>query len=97
MICWMSDKTNEILDSHGMSVIGFDLDRDAEDAWCFLEMNGNSMGICLGNVKGLGYDLIERRFAAAMLQFAISAAEDGDNEGYDVVDELLLAITRKDR
>ena len=96
MICWMSDKTNEIIDRHNMGVIGFDLEREARLANCVVSMNGTEMGINLGNVEGLTPKEIERRFAAAMLQFAMRAAEDGDNEGYEVLDELLDGISRKE-
>ena len=96
MICWMSEHTNEVLDRHDVGVQGFDLERDAENAWCIVGMSGTAMGVNLGNVDGLTYEQIERRFAAAMLQFAISAAEDGDNEGYEVLDELLDGLSRKE-
>ena len=96
MICWMSEHTNEVLDRHDVSVIGFDIDREAANAYCIVGMNGTSMGVCLGNVEGLTDEQIDRRFAAAMLQFAMSAAEDGDDEGYEVLDELLDGLCRKE-
>ena len=96
MICWMSDKTNRILDRHDVGVIGFDLERETENAWCVVGMNGTTMGVKLGNVEGLTYEQIERRFAAAMLQFAIRAAEDGDVEGYALLDDLLDGLGRKE-
>lgn len=96
MICWMSDKTNDIIDRHGMRVIGFDLERESGDAWCAVELGDTSMIVRLGNVKGLEYHAIEMRFAASMLQFAIRAAEDGDNEGYEVLNELLDELGRKE-
>ncbi|MBQ3342549.1 MAG: hypothetical protein IJG84_11685 [Kiritimatiellae bacterium] len=96
MICWMGDKTNEIIDRHGMGVIGFDLEREARFAHCIVSMNGTEMGINLGNVEGLTPKEIERRFAAAMLQFAMRAAEDGDDEGYEVLDELLESLNGKE-
>ena len=96
MICWMGDRTNAVLDRHDVSVHGFDTERDVRNAWCIVGMNGTAMGVNLGNVEGLTYEQIERRFAAAMLQFAISAAEDGDDEGYEVLDELLEGLNRKD-
>lgn len=96
MICWMGDKTKEILDRHGIGVIGFDLDRESNDAWCSVSMNGFTMGIQLGDVEGLTGDKIERRFVASMIRFAIEAGEDGDGEGYEVLDELLEGLGRKD-
>ena len=96
MICWMSDKTNEIVDRHNMGVIGFDLELEAEDAWCAVELGDTVKMIRLGNVKGLTYRAIELRFAAAMLQFALSAAADGDEEGYEVLDELLESLDGKE-
>lgn len=96
MIYWMSDKTNEIIDRHDMGVIGFDPEREASVAHCIVSMKGTSMGIILGNVEGLTPKEIERRFAAAMLQFAMRAAEDGDEEGYEVLDELLESLNGKE-
>lgn len=96
MIYWMSEKTNEIIDRHDMGVIGFDHEREASAAHCIVSMNGTSMGIILGNVDGLAPKEIERRFAAAMLQFAMRAAEDGDEEGYEVLDELLESLNGKE-
>ena len=96
MIYWMSEKTNEIIDRHDMGVIGFDPEREASAAHCIVSMNGTAMGVCLGNVEGLTDEQIDRRFAAAMLQFAMSAAEDGDDEGYEVLDELLEVLCRKE-
>lgn len=96
MICWMSDKANDIIDRHGMGVLGFDLELESEDAWCAVALGGTCKMIRLGNVKGLTYHAIELRFAAAMLQFALRAAEDGDNEGYEVLDELLDGLSRKE-
>lgn len=95
MINWISSKVNDVLDRHNVSVHGFDQDC-LMNAWCIVGMNGTAMGIRLGNVARLSHGEIERRFVAAMLQFALSAEEDGDNEGYELVDELLEAITRKD-
>ena len=96
MICWMGEKTNEILDRHDVGVLGFDLEREASRARCIVSMNGTAMGINLGNVEGFTPKAIERRFAAAMLQFAMSAAEDGDDEGYEVLDELLESLNGKE-
>lgn len=96
MICWMSDKTNDIIDRHNMGVIGFDPEREASLAHCIVSMNGTAMGINLGKVEGLAPKEIERRFAAAMLQFAMRAAEDGDEEGYEVLDELLESLNGKE-
>jgi len=95
MIQWIGGKVNDVLDKHNVSVQGFDQDY-LMNAWCIVGMNGTAMGIRLGNVRGLSNGEIERRFVAAMLQFALSAEEDGDDEGYELVDELLAAITRKD-
>ena len=96
MICWMSEHTNEVLDRHDVGVQGFDIDREAKNAHCIVGMNGTAMGVCLGNVEGLTYEQIDRRFAAAMLQFAMSAEEDGDKEGYEVLDELLEGLCGKE-
>lgn len=96
MICWMGEKTNEIIDRHNMGVIGFDLERESEDARCIVELGDTLTVIKLGNVKGLTYHAIELRFAAAMLQFAMRAAEDGDEEGYEVLDELLESLNGKE-
>lgn len=96
MICWMGDRTNAVLDRHDVGVQGFDLERESGNAWCIVGMKGTAMGVNLGNVEGLSYKQIERRFAAAMLQFAIESAEDGDDEGYEVLDELLESLNGKD-
>lgn len=96
MICWMSERTKEVLDRHGVSVIGFDVERDAKNAWVNVGLHGTALGVSLGNVEGLSGKQIERRFAAAMLLFAIEAAEDGDNEGYEVLDELLEGLNGKE-
>ena len=96
MICWMSDKTNDIIDRHGIGVLGFDLERESEDARCIVELGDTLTVIKLGNVKGLTYHAIELRFAAAMLQFAMRAAEEGHDEGYEVLDELLDGLSRKE-
>lgn len=96
MICWMGKMTNKILDRHDVSVIGFDVERDAKNARVNVDLNGTALGVNLGNVEGLSHRQIERRFAAAMLQFAIEAAEDGDDEGYEVLDELLEGLCRKE-
>ena len=96
MICWMSEHTNEVLDRHDVGVMGFDIDREAINAHCIVGMNETAMGVCLGNVEGLTDEQIDRRFTAAMLQFAISAAEDGNYEGYEVLDELLEGLSGKE-
>lgn len=95
MIYWIGSKVKDVLDRHDVSVQGFDRDC-LMNAWCVVGMNGTAMGVRLGNVDGLSRDKIERRFVAAMLQFALSAEEDGDGEGYELVDELLEAMARKD-
>lgn len=95
MIQWIGSRVKDVLDRHDVSVQGFDQDY-LMNAWCIVGMNGTAMGIRLGNVDGLSGEKIERRFVAAMLQFALSAEEDGDDEGYELVDELLEAIARKD-
>jgi hypothetical protein len=92
----MGEHTNEVLDRHDVGVQGFDIDSEAKNAHCIVGMNGTAMGVCLGNVEGLTYEQIDRRFAAAMLRFAIEAEADGDGEGYEVLDELLEGLNRKD-
>ena len=96
MISWMSKRTDEITSRHGMSVIGFDRAREAEKAWCTVGLNGMAEVVELGNVEGLTDEQIDRRFVASLLKFAISAAESGDNEGYEVLDELLDGLSRKE-
>lgn len=96
MICWMSDDVSNILTAYGISVIGFDIKRESADAWCAVELGGTSMMIRLGDVEGLTHHGIELRFAAAMLQLAIRAAEDGDRDGYCALDQILEALSRKE-
>lgn len=80
MIDWMSTKCNRLMDLYNIGAIGFDVEKEGDDAQVILEVNGNQTErfAMLGDVRGLSPDAIERRFAAAA--FAI-----GIHEGIDAL------------
>ena len=93
MIAWMSKRTSDLLDRYGAEVYGFDMERDAADAWCSVTIGGVTQHIHLGDVRGLSYGAIDRRFAGAMLQYALDTASDifadRAEEAYALADDLL--------
>lgn len=80
MITWMSTKCQRLMDNYGIAAYGFDMERDCADAEVILEVGGEETerSALLGDIRGLDYDAIERRFAAAA--FAI-----GLHEGIDAL------------
>ena len=97
MIYWMGERTNRILDENDIEVVGFDPDRESEDAWISVNIAGYSTVLCLGKVKGLSDKTIERRFAAAILHLAIDFDKENNifvtpdevDKVYSIADELL--------
>jgi len=75
MIDWMGKKCNRLMDLYNIGAIGFDLEKEGDDAQVILEVNGNQTErfAMLGDVRGLSPDEIERRFVAAT--FAVGVAE----------------------
>lgn len=85
MIPWMSDETNRILDEYRCSVTGFDMERDAKDAVCILEVNGDCYKICLGDVSNLPDVFIDEQFAVKVLENGVLS---GNETLTDLGDEL---------
>lgn len=101
MIYWMSERTRRLLDEYNITVIGFDPEKSGRFAWCKFVFESEDDGtlvtnVCLGDVRGLSYEQMDRRFAAAVLHLALSEDRDcmfadGDDvkKLYELADKLL--------
>ena len=88
MIYWMSDRTNRILESAHIGVIGFDPGRDADCAAVTLELAECPRTLWLGNVRGMSNDELDAHFAEEVLSLGLAVHDD---TLIAVGDELLVA------
>ena len=88
MIFWMTEATDRILDKSGFSVVGFDPMREGAEATCLITREEDDSGwyVCLGDVRGLTEECIDRRFCAAFMALAVRV---GDSRMEEVGDALL--------
>lgn len=81
MIYWMSENTDKQLARFGVSVTGFDPEREADNARCMVEWGDGECGLIpLGDVRNLTDREIDRRFAAGLRGLA-------EGDGSDILDE----------